>query len=263
MQKDSALADFLRNRRAALQPSDVGLPCGPRRRVAGLRREEVAALAGVSTEYYLRIEQGRETNPSDQVLGAIGRALRLDDVTTAYLYDLVPRCTKRRVLKDLNPAIQSLIDSWPHCAAHIYDTSLNVVAANPIARALFPAFEMGINPVRSLFIDPVFRRLYQDWDTVTEWTVRWVRAYAAHNPDSELTAVIDELLADSDRFRTLWACPTVNHDDSGTVDVVHPEIGPLSLLYQHMTLGSGHMIVIYWPEPNSASERGLQRLAAA
>ncbi len=142
MPKESALAHFLRNRRAQLQPTDVGLPSGRRRRVSGLRREEVASLAGVSVEYYLRIEQGRESNPSDQVLDGIARALKLDDDTAAYLRDLVrqPRCANRRPPKDLNPAIHTLINSWPLTPVHIHDRALNVVAANPIARAVFPSF---------------------------------------------------------------------------------------------------------------------------
>jgi transcriptional regulator with XRE-family HTH domain len=263
VQNDSALAEFLRNRRAQLQPTDVGLPRGSRRRVKGLRREEVAALAGVSVEYYLRIEQGRETNPSDQVLGAIARALKLDDDTALYLQDLVPRCTNRRRPKELNPAIHSLIDSWPHTAVHIHDAALNVVAANPLARGLFPNVDIGSNPLRSLFLDPESPNVYQDWDNVTLWAVRWVRAYAAHNPDTGLAAVIDELLSESDRFSKLWSFPDVRHDNSGKVDVIHPEIGALTLQYQQMTLGSGHVLVAYWPEPGSVSERGVQQLSAA
>jgi transcriptional regulator with XRE-family HTH domain len=263
VQKDSALAKFIRNRRAQLQPTDVGLPHGARRRVKGLRREEVAALAGVSVEYYLRIEQGRETNPSDQVLDAIARALMLDADTTAYLRDLVPRCANRRVLKDLNPAIQSLIESWPNTAAHIHDSALNVVAVNPLARKLFPGLGVGVNPLRSLFLDPETRNFYQDWNKVAVWAVRWVRAYAAHNPDPGLAAVIDELLATPGRFRELWSCPDVRHDNSGKVKIVHPDVGPLTLQFQHMTLGSGHALVVYWAEPGSPAEDIVRRLSAA
>jgi len=166
--KNSQLAQFLRDRRARLSPSDVGLPCGARRRIAGLRREEVASLAGVSVEYYLRIEQGRETNPSDQVLNGLARALNLDDDTAAYLRDLVPRCGNRRARKDLNPAIDSLIDGWPLSPALVHDRALNVVSANPIARAVLPQLAPGTNTLRSLFLDPESTTVYRNWDTLTD-----------------------------------------------------------------------------------------------
>lgn len=261
MPRDSALAKFLRSRRAQLQPTDVGLPSGPRRRVAGLRREEVALLAGVSVEYYLRLEQGRETNPSDQVLDSIARALMLDDDTAAYLRDLVPRCVNQRPPKELNPAIHSLINGWSGTPVHIHDRALTMVAANPIARAVFPRLSPGTNVLRSLFLDPELRQFYQNWERLTVWAVRWVRAYAVHNPDPGLTIVIDELLEESGRFRLLWSCPDVNHDSSGTVDVIHPTVGPLALEFQHMTLGSGHVLVVYWAEAGSASEQGLHQLS--
>ena len=180
--KDSALAQFLPNRRAQLQPTDVGLPSGARRRVAGLRREEVAYLAGVSVDYYLRIEQGRETNPSDEVLDGIARALRLDDDGVAYLRDLVrrPRSAKRSTPKGLNPVISSLINSWPLSPAHIDDGALNVVLANPVAVAAFPQSGPGTNTIRSLFLEPELRDFYRSWDELTVWAVQWVRAYAAH-----------------------------------------------------------------------------------
>ena len=263
MRKESALAEFLRNRRAQLQPADVGLPSGSRRRVKGLRREEVANLAGVSVEYYLRIEQGRETNPSDQVLDAIARALKLDGDTAHYLQDLVPRCKNRQIAKVLNPAIQSLIDSWPHTAVQIHDSALNVVAVNSLARAVFPNIDIGVNSLRSLFLDPNSRTVYGEWEKVTSWAVRWTRAYAAHNPHPGLATMIDQLRAESRLFGKLWSCPDVRHDNSGKVDVTHIEVGPLTLQYQQMTLGSGHVLVAYWPEPESTAERGVQQLSVA
>jgi transcriptional regulator with XRE-family HTH domain len=263
--KESALAQFLRNRRAQLQPADVGLPSGARRRVVGLRREEVAKLAEVSVEYYLRIEQGRETNPSDQVLDGIARALRLDDDTAAYLRDLVrqPRCSNRHPPKDLNPAIHSLIDSWPLTPAHIHDRALTVVSANPIARAVFPSFSPGTNILRSLFVDPDLREFYRDWEKLTVWAVRWVRVYSAHTPDPGLATVIDELITESKLFRMLWSCTDVRHDNSGKTDLIHPLVGPLTLDFQHMVLGSGHVLVVYWADPGSASERTLRQLSGA
>ncbi|WAC94056.1 helix-turn-helix transcriptional regulator [Mycobacterium sp. Aquia_213] len=261
----SALAQFLRNRREQLQPTDVGLPSGGRRRVVGLRREEVAALAGVSVDYYLRIEQGREKSPSDQVLDGIARALKLDDDDAAYLRDLVrrPRSGKR-CPKDLAPEIHSLINSWPLTAVHIHDCSLNLVAANPIAGAVFPQLDIGDNALLSLFLDPGSRNFYRNWDRLTTRAVCWLRVYAVRNPDPGLTAVIDELLKRSERFRMLWSRPDVTHDNSGKKKVMHPQVGPITLHFQHMTLEpSGHVLVPFWAQPGSSSERALRQLCGA
>jgi transcriptional regulator with XRE-family HTH domain len=261
--KDSALAQFLRSRRAQVQPADVGLPSGGRRRVTGLRREEVAALAGVSADYYLRIEQGRETGPSDQVLDGIARALQLDNDAATYLRDLVrrPRPTSRSQTTELNPAIPSLINSWPLTPIHIHDCSMTVVDANPIALELFPHITPGENTLLSLFLAPESRTFYRNWDSLTTWAVCWARAHAVHYPDTGLTAVIENLLQQSKRFRTLWSRQDVTHDSSGKMKLMHPEVGPLSLHFQHMTLErSGHVFVAFWPELGSSSERALRQL---
>ncbi|ORV50179.1 hypothetical protein AWC05_28605 [Mycobacterium florentinum] len=265
MPKAPALAQFLRNRREQLQPIDVGLPSGGRRRVVGLRREEVAALAGVSVDYYLRIEQGREKSPSDQVLDGIARALKLDDGDAAYLRDLVrqPRSGKS-CLKDLEPEIHSLINSWPLTPVHIHDCSLNLVAANPIARAVFPYMELGDNPLLSLFLDPVMPKFYRNWDKLTTRAVSWLRVYVVRNPDPGLTVVIEELLRRVARFRMLWSRPDVTHDNSGKKKLMHPQVGPLTLHFQHMTLEpSGHVLVPFWAQPGSSSDRALRQLAGA
>ncbi|WP_338103959.1 helix-turn-helix transcriptional regulator [Mycobacterium montefiorense] len=262
--KGSALAQFLRNRRAELQPCDVGLPSGGRRRVAGLRREEVAALAGVSVDYYLRIEQGRERSPSDQVLDGIARALKLDDDSAAYLRDLVrgPRSGQRCPAKELNPAISSLIDSWPLTPVYIHDSSLTIVATNPLARAVFPHFAPGDNPALSLFLDPEMPKFYRNWEKLTRWGACWLRAYAARNPDPGLTDVIEELLHRSRLFRMLWSRHDVTNDNSGRAKLMHPEVGPMTLHFQHMRLDhTGHLLVAFWAQPGSPSERALRQLS--
>lgn len=259
------LAQFLRNRREQLQPIDVGLPSGGRRRVVGLRREEVATLAGVSVDYYLRIEQGRERSPSDQVLDGIARALMLEDDDASYLRDLVrqPRSGKR-CPKGLEPEIYSLIDGWPLTPVHIHDCSLNLVAANPIARAVFPHMEIGDNAMLSLFLDPEARKFYRNWDKLTTRAVCWLRVYAVRNPDPGLTAGIEELLKRSERFRMLWSRPDVTHDNSGKKKLMHPEVGPITLHFQHMTLEpSGHVFVPFWAQPGSSSEHALRQLSTA
>jgi transcriptional regulator with XRE-family HTH domain len=260
----SALAQFLRSRREQLQPADVGLPSGGRRRVAGLRREEVAALAGVSVDYYLRIEQGRERNPSDQVLDGIARALKLDEDAAAYLRNLVrrPRAANRCPAKELDPGIHSLIGGWPLTPVHVQDCSLNVVAANPIAHALFPQIALGDNPLLSVFLDPDSPKFYRNWDKLTAWAVCWLRAHAVHHPDPGLTAVIEDLLVHSERFRMLWSRHDVTHDGSGKMKLLHPEVGPMTLHFQHLTLErSGHVVVAFWAQPGSSSERALRQLS--
>lgn len=262
--KPSELALFLRNRREELQPSDVGLPNGGRRRVVGLRREEVAALAGVSVDYYLRIEQGRERTPSDQVLDGIARALKLDDDAAAYLWDLVrrPRSGKRCQAKELDASIHSLIGSWPLTPVHVQDCSLRVVAANPIAQALFPQIGLGENAFLSLFLDPGSRNFYRNWDKLTAWAVCWLRAHAVQHPNPGSTALIEELLVRSERFRMLWSRHDVTHDGSGKMKLMHPVVGPLTLHFQHLTLErSGHVLAAFWAQPGSASERALQQLS--
>jgi transcriptional regulator with XRE-family HTH domain len=259
------LAQFLRTRRATLQPADVGLPNGARRRVPGLRREEVAALAGVSVDYYLRLEQGRETNPSDQVLDALGRALKLDDDAGTYMRDLVrePECASRVAPDDHSHAISTLIDGWPSSPAHIHDPALNIVLANPVARLVFPHIDTGTNMLRELFLERESRSIYRNWDELTTWAVSWVRAYAAHHPDPELAAVVDELRLRSKRFRMLWSRHEVSDDSHGVMELAHPQLGELVLQFHIMTLGRcGHLLFVYWPDPGSNSERKVQQLAA-
>ncbi|MCW2661989.1 MAG: transcriptional regulator [Mycobacterium sp.] len=259
----TALAEFLRARRDLISPADVGLPAGDRRRVAGLRREEVAVLANISAAYYLRLEQGREHNPSHEVLVGIGRALRLNDDAVAYMHSLVheqPGEDTRSLA--LDPAINTLIDGWPCTATHVHDRSLTVVASNRLARALSPQYDVGSNTLRALFLDPEMRDFYRNWQKLTAWTVRLVRAFIGHDPNPELLALIDELRAESPRFRNLWVRHEVKNNSSGLILISHPRVGPLDLHFQHLVLpGPGHVMVVFWADPASPSEDGLRRLA--
>jgi transcriptional regulator with XRE-family HTH domain len=260
----SALAQFLRTRRAKLQPADVGLPRRARRRVAGLRREEVAALAGVSVDYYLRIEQGRETNPSDQVLDAIAGALKLDDDAGAYLRDLVrkPECVNRVAPEDHSHAINTLIGGWPLSPAHIHDSALNMTLANPIAGAVFPGLGPEANMLRSLFLDAEPRNFFRNWDELTAWAVSRTRAYAAHNPHPALAALVGELLQESKRFRMLWYRHDVTDDSHGVMELAHPQVGELTLHFHILALGRcGHLLFVYWADAGSETERKLEQLA--
>lgn len=265
--ENDPLAEFLRSCRSKLQPDDVGLPRGSRRRVAGLRREEVAILAGISTDYYHRIEQGRE-RPSDQVLNALARALRLSPDAAAYMCNVSSDNGSRdhvpRLDRPLHPALQDLLDGWPVSPAHIHDVTATVVLANDLAAALSPTFAQGANPLRSLFLDPATRDLYRNWDGLTAWAVRWLRSFVGDNPVPGLHALIDELNARSERFRNLWEAYDVKGHASGLLLLNHPVVGPLDLHFQHLTLrGSDNIMVVYWADPGSPSDSALRRLAAS
>jgi transcriptional regulator with XRE-family HTH domain len=260
----SALAQFLRTRRSALRPTEVGLPAGGRRRVAGLRREEVALLAGISTDYYLRLEQGREVNPSDQVLKSIGRALRLDDDAVAYLRNLVHHQSFDRSAEQaqkLHPALGGLLEGWPLTAAHVVDPGLTTVISNELAAALSPSFATGSNSMRSVFLDHQMRSFYREWIRLTAWAVPLVRAIYGRHPDRALVELVDELRERSPRFRQLWARHDVKETPAGMMLVDHPLVGPLDLHFQQMALPrTGHILVTYWAEPDSPSEAGLLHL---
>lgn len=264
------LGDFLRARREQLTPEAVGLPAGQRRRVRGLRREEVAMLAGISTEYYLRLEQGRDLHPSDQVLVSVSRALRLDEDAVAYLHRLAhpapsahPRRTPRRTTADgAGAQLQQLLDSWPLTPAHVQDPSGLVVAANRLAGALNPHFGVGRNPLRAAFLEPDMRQLYLDWEEVTAKTVAGLRTrLTTDSAEPELLEVIGELCVHSERFRTLWARRDVRVRTSGLTLLDHPVVGRLDLRYEKMALlESRQLMVIYHAEPGSRTAESLRLL---
>jgi transcriptional regulator with XRE-family HTH domain len=261
--RGSALAQFLRARRSVVQPAEVGLPTGGRRRVAGLRREEVAILAGISTDYYLRLEQGREENPSDQVLDAIGRALLLDDQAVRYMRNLMRHQAHRiEPLREVRPAIKDLINGWPLTVAQVVDPGLTVVAANRLSVAFSPHYRVGANTMRALFLAPEMREFHRNWKNLTSWAVPLVRALYGQRPDPALVRLVDELREKSAHFRQLWARHDVKQEAAGIMLVTHPLVGPMDLNYQQMALPTtGHVLVTYWAEPGSASEAALRRLA--
>lgn len=269
MASGAALAEFLRTRREQVQPADVGLPAGDRRRVAGLRREEVAMLAGISAEYYLRLEQGRERQPSDQVLEGIARALQLNEDAVVYLRDLVrpapPKPERgKRSKKAMDIGLQTLIDSWPLTPARIQDSSYTVIAANPLARRVFPMFTPGVNAMRAIFLQPEMRDFYRDWDGLTAQAVPNLRSMVGtESTDPDFVRLIGELSIGSERFRTLWARQGVTHRPTGQMELNHPEVADLDLKYQQFILpDSGLILVVFWAEPGSPSEEKLRLLAS-
>ncbi len=256
------LAEFLRTCRAKIQPDDVGLPRGSRRRVAGLRREEVAILAGISTDYYNRIEQGRE-RPSDQVINALARAMRLTPDQAAHLCNLATdNSLVPRPNRPVHPALQDLLDGWSHSPAHIHDVTTRIFLANSLAAALSPSFAPGESPLCNLFLDPSARQFYRNWDGLTAWAVRWLRSFVGDHQNPDLQAVVDDLNRRSERFRTLWAAYDVKGHASGLLLLNHPVVGPLDLYFQHLTLrGTENTMVVYWAQPGTASADALRRLA--
>jgi transcriptional regulator with XRE-family HTH domain len=262
METASALASFLRARRELVKPADVGLPDSDRRRVEGLRREEVAMLAGISTEYYLRLEQGKDHQPSDQVLDGLARALQLDDDATSYLRDLAhpqPRRRRRSAPERFDPAVQSLIDSWPLTAAFVLNRNLTILASNSLARTLSRFFTSGENIVRAIFLEPELRMVYRDWEAMTTRVVPFLRAVlGAEPPDREMVELVGELSIASQRFRTLWARHDVKHRSTGPALFYHPQVGPLDLHYSILHLADQRQILVtYHADPGSPSEESL------
>lgn len=261
----NALGDYLRARRAQVRPEDVGLAAGKRRRVAGLRREELATLAGISAEYYLRLEQGRDKNPSAQILDALARALQLDIKATEYLHQLAARPPSARrhhaVVEDAADGTDELIEQFA-MPAIVAGRCLDVLAANSIARALSPGFTPGQNFLRWRLLDPAARDLYVDWDEATDVAVSGLREAAASDPDDpRLRAMIDELSVLSSRFRELWARAEVGYR-LGVIHMRHPEVGDLYLHRNRFNIphSGGQHLLIYRAQPGSESAHALEVL---
>lgn len=262
--KGNALGDYLRARRGQVRPEDVGLIAGARRRVRGLRREELATLAGISSEYYLRLEQGRDKNPSAQILDAIARALQLDIKGTEYLHRLASPPGSRREQLDLETAADGtdeLIDqlSMP---AIVASRCLEVLAANPLARALSPGFTPGRNFLRWRLLEPAARDFFVDWDESTDVVVSGLREAAGSDPDDpRLRALVEELSGASARFRELWARAEVGYR-TGVIHMRHPDVGDLYLHRNRFNIphsGGQHMLT-YRAEPGSESAAALEAL---
>jgi transcriptional regulator with XRE-family HTH domain len=267
VERTRALGDYLRARRDLVQPDDVGLVAGDRRRVPGLRREELAMLAGISTDYYLRLEQGRDEHPSAQVLDALASALRLDAAGTAHLHELArPRARRRRRPRTerVPSGIAELIDQLP-MPAFVTGRFLDVLAANGIARALSPSFTPGRNVVRQLFLDPGDRELHVDWEGATAGLVGGLRAAAGADPDDPyVAALVGELSIQSDRFRTLWARADVGHRRAGASHMRHPQVGELHLRREKLDIAEtdGQQLVLFHATPGTDSARALALLGS-
>lgn len=274
MSTSDDIADFLSSRRARITPEQAGLPSYGERRVPGLRREEVAALAGVGIDYYRRLERGKVSGVSDGVLEALARALRLNDAERAHLFDLAhaanPAMPKRRrtVTQRVRPAVQRILDS-SSSPALVRNSHFDYLAANSLGRALFaPMFdspEQPANSARFTFLDPAAHDFYPDWEHLADELVAHLRSVAGHNPyDRGLSDLIGQLATRSPEFRTRWATHNVHFHRTGTKHIHHPVVGEIHLSYEAMDLiaDEGLTMHVYTAEPASASQNALDILAS-
>lgn len=270
-QRDAS--DFLRTRRERLTPELAGLPTwGERRRVKGLRREEVALLAGVSVEYYVRLERGKLAGASESVLDSVATALQLEDAERAHLHDLARMAGKRTAFvrsprRSVRPQVQWLLDSMKDTAAYVRNARMDVIAANELGRALYaPVFEMPKpNISRFVILDPRSRDFFIEWDKVAAEGVAMLRKMAGEDPyDPGLTELVGELSTRSEHFRTLWAAHNVRQHRAGIKLIHHPIVGDLTLSYESMelTADTGLRLNAYVAEPGSSSAEALGLLAS-
>jgi transcriptional regulator with XRE-family HTH domain len=279
MDSRNDIREFLITRRARLTPDQAGLPdYGGHRRVPGLRREEVALLAGMSAEYYVRLERGNAAGVSEAVLEGISRALRLDDVERAHLYDLVraanagirPQQRRRSSrTQPVRPALQQTLDAMTNVPAYVQNGRLDIVASNRMGLALFS--ELYVQPQRPanfgrfVFLDSRAQQFNRDWEEAARQTVALLRSEAGRAPyDRVLSDLVGELSTRSDAFRTLWASHDVREHRTGTKRLHHPVVGDLDLTYEGMELTTdrGLLLIAYTAAPGSASHDGLRLLAS-
>jgi transcriptional regulator with XRE-family HTH domain len=270
------LANFLRSRRARLRPEDVGLVSHGPRRVPGLRREELAQLAGVSPIYYTRLEQGQSANASDSVIEAIAGALALSDAERAHLYELArPRRTKRRRSQrpdSARPGIGRLIAAMRDVPAMVLGRHTEVLAWNDLGHLVFASHYDRTAPdrpadrpnlTRMLFLDPHTRDLHRCWDEEASRAVASLRVAAGRfSDDTALTALVGELIVKSPEFAACWAKHPVQTCVAGTKYLHHPVIGDFELDFEalHLPEDDGHRILTYTPEPGSSDEAALRLL---
>jgi transcriptional regulator with XRE-family HTH domain len=271
------LSQFLTSRRAKITPEQAGLPSYGQRRVPGLRREEVASLAGVSVEYYKRLERGNAAGASDNVLEALADALRLDDAERAHLFDLAraasPIAPQRRRAggpssQRVRPVVQRILDSITAPAA-VSNMRCDYLAANQLGRALYaPLFESREQPpnsARFTFLDPTAQQFFLDWEKAAKDLVATLRSMAGRNPyDRALSDLVGELSTRSEAFRSWWAAHNVRYHQTGTKRLQHPVVGELELSYEVMELSAdtGLRLAIFTAEPGSRSEQALDLLAS-
>jgi transcriptional regulator with XRE-family HTH domain len=273
----SEIREFLTTRRASITPEQAGLTTygADKRRVPGLRREEVALLAGVSVDYYTRLERGNASGVSDNVLEALARAFQLDEPERAHLFDLAraaqPAAStgRRRTKQRVRPSVQRMLDAITGAPAFVRNGRLDILAANQLGQAfyseMFATQAQPANTARFVFLDPRSTEFYADWDHVANEIVAILRSEAGRDPhDRGLSDLVGELSTQSETFRKRWAAHNVRFHDTGDKEVHHPVVGDLSLTYETMELSAdqGLVMFVYTAEPGSKSEEGLNLLAS-
>ncbi|MFC9245708.1 helix-turn-helix domain-containing protein [Streptomyces sp. NPDC057136] len=279
MDGTNALGEFLRARRALVRPEDAGIRGGGLRRVPGLRREEVAMLAGISADYYLRLEQGRDRNPSLQVLEALADVLNLDADATTHLIGLTQarpsrarrpaRPTDRgrasRKPEPVPPGILQLMEGWTSNPAYVENKFTDVLAANALATALSPNYSVGVNLLRALLLDESERKLLRDWEELTEALIAALRANVGPDVDDpRLTELVGELSVRSERFRRLWGRHDVHPKQARVSRLRHPKVGDLELHANKLAIvgTDGLVLKVFHAEPGSRSAELLAILGS-
>lgn len=270
------IREFLTSRRAKITPQQAGLPVfGGTRRVPGLRREEAAMLAGVSVDYYTKMERGSLSGVSESVLEALARGLQLDEAERAHLFDLaraagpMPRTRRRSAAQRVRPSVQRIIDAMTHAPAIVQNGRLDILAANRLGLALYSEMDLApgrpANHARFVFLDPRAQRFFLDWERAADDTVAMLRAEAGRDPhDRALSDLVGELSTRSEDFRVRWAAHNVRAHQTGAKRFHHPVVGDLSLTFEmlELTADSGMQILALSAEPGSTSQDALDLLGS-
>lgn len=268
----AALGEFLRNRRGRIAPTEVGLPAGTgRRQTPGLRREELAALAGVSVDYYVRLEQGRDTNPGAAVLDALASALRLDDEERAHLYRLARNAgsragTRAAAAGTVRPGLRQLLEMLRPAPAYVLGTTSDILAANPEGGRLMAGIDdwppKRRNVIRYVFTHPAAREVFVSWQAIAEDCVADLRTLAAADPGSpDLAALVAELSAASAEFGELWRHYDVRVNSGGRRRFHHPAAGSFDLTSEILTAVDGRRLLIFHAAPGSPGHAAIRLLA--
>lgn len=260
-----SLGEHLRSIRSRLDPTELGLPGTGARRVTGLRREEVAVLAGMSADYYTRLEQGREENPSVQIIEALARGLGLDQDEQDHLFRLAGfQAPVRAVREQVRPELARLLGRWHDQAAFVLTGTLDVLAPNALARALFDDFSMRDNLARMVFLDPVARTFYADWNRAAESVVAALRHRSTSLSATAMEDVVQEMVEASEEFRRLWGQQRVRGKTHAVKRFHHRQVGALELGFQALDVpGSpGWQVIVYDAEPGTASAQAFALLQA-
>ncbi|MFC6357139.1 helix-turn-helix transcriptional regulator [Luethyella okanaganae] len=268
--------EFLASRRARITPEQAGLPAyGGNRRVKGLRREEVAMLAGMSVDYYVRLERGTLSGASDTVLESLARALQLDEAERDYLFDLArkagpaPDRTRRPLAQQVRPSVQHVLDAITDAPAWVRNDRHDMLASNRLARALYSPMltdpRRPANNARFTYLDPASKEFFADWEQAADDIAAMLRQEAGRHPyDKALTDLIGELSTRSETFRQRWAAHNVRFHRTGFKKLHHPVVGSLELSFEAMELPSdpGLTLLVYTAAPNTPTADALRLLAS-